>query len=287
MSLDHLLSKTYGPRTCRVVPEKIAEYVAATGDDPDRWRGAAPPSFAGLLLFVVASEFVSAPDVIEHTRVLLHTDQVFRWHQPLTVGQKVQVTGRVERVRHRGAVSLVTFSTAVTVEDGSPLIEATSKFVMGSEPAQETIEEWPEPPVNDRARTDPPVPAPLPAVGGALPQLAKSASRADLVRYAGASGDFNPIHLDHRAAVAAGLPGVVAHGLLLAAWVTQAASAATAREDPLVDLRLRFRAPLRPGAPALVSADVETIEADTATLQVAVRCDGARLVTGRATARTR
>lgn len=39
-------------------------------------------------------------------------------------------------------------------------------------------------------------------------------TRADLIRYAGASGDFNPIHWNDRFATEVGLPGVIAHGML-------------------------------------------------------------------------
>ncbi|NIP92489.1 MAG: hypothetical protein GWO24_03050, partial [Akkermansiaceae bacterium] len=65
--------------------------------------------------------------------------------------------------------------------------------------------------------------ADLPETGSEIAPLLKSASRADLVRYAGITRDFNPIHWDHEAAVEAGLPGVIVHGLLMASWVTQAA----------------------------------------------------------------
>jgi acyl dehydratase len=51
-------------------------------------------------------------------------------------------------------------------------------------------------------------------VGTALPPLTVHVTRADLVRYAGASTDFNPIHYSERFAAAVGLPGVIAHGML-------------------------------------------------------------------------
>ena len=51
-------------------------------------------------------------------------------------------------------------------------------------------------------------------VGTELPALSVRLTRADLVRYAGASTDFNPIHYSERFAARVGLPGVVAHGLL-------------------------------------------------------------------------
>ncbi|WP_219412803.1 MaoC family dehydratase [Pseudonocardia nigra] len=52
------------------------------------------------------------------------------------------------------------------------------------------------------------------AAGQELPPLSLRVTRADLVRYAGASGDFNPIHWSDRVATGVGLPGVIAHGML-------------------------------------------------------------------------
>jgi len=51
-------------------------------------------------------------------------------------------------------------------------------------------------------------------VGQQLPGFSRTFTRADLVRYAGASGDFNPIHWSNPAAAALGLPDVIAHGML-------------------------------------------------------------------------
>jgi acyl dehydratase len=50
--------------------------------------------------------------------------------------------------------------------------------------------------------------------GAELPPLTVTLSRTDVVRYSGASGDFNPIHWSDRVAQQVGLPGVVAHGML-------------------------------------------------------------------------
>jgi acyl dehydratase len=50
--------------------------------------------------------------------------------------------------------------------------------------------------------------------GAELPSLSVRLNRTDLVRYAGASGDFNPIHWSDRVAGEVGLPGVIAHGML-------------------------------------------------------------------------
>ena len=53
-----------------------------------------------------------------------------------------------------------------------------------------------------------------PQVGTELPPLTVRFTRADLVRYAGAAGDFNPIHFSEHFAARVGLPGVIAHGML-------------------------------------------------------------------------
>ncbi|HVV23863.1 MAG TPA: MaoC family dehydratase [Pseudonocardiaceae bacterium] len=52
------------------------------------------------------------------------------------------------------------------------------------------------------------------AVGDELPPLTVTLTRADLVRYAGASLDFNPIHWSESTATGVGLPDVIAHGML-------------------------------------------------------------------------
>ena len=62
-------------------------------------------------------------------------------------------------------------------------------------------------------------------------------TRADLVRYAGASGDFNPIHWSDRTARAVGLPGVIAHGMFTMALAGRALDAWTG--DPGAVRRVR------------------------------------------------
>ena len=70
-------------------------------------------------------------------------------------------------------------------------------------------------------------------------------TRADLVRYAGASGDFNPIHWSDRVATGVGLPGVIAHGMLTMALVGRAVTAWVGG-DPgaIIDYQVRFTRPV-------------------------------------------
>lgn len=69
-------------------------------------------------------------------------------------------------------------------------------------------------------------------------------SRASLVRYAGASGDFNPIHWNERFAQSVGLPGVIAHGMLTMGTAVQLVSDWAGDPGAIVDYQSRFTKPV-------------------------------------------
>ncbi|MEU5787976.1 MaoC family dehydratase [Micromonospora purpureochromogenes] len=77
-----------------------------------------------------------------------------------------------------------------------------------------------------------------------LPTQTFRITRADLVRYAGASGDFNPIHWNDRTATKVGLPGVIAHGMFTMALVGRAVTTWAGAPDAVVDFGVRFTRPV-------------------------------------------
>jgi acyl dehydratase len=77
-----------------------------------------------------------------------------------------------------------------------------------------------------------------------LPVQTFRVTRADLVHYAGASGDFNPIHWSDRQAVKVGLPGVIAHGMFTMALVGRAVTAWAGAPDAVVEYNVRFTKPV-------------------------------------------
>jgi acyl dehydratase len=81
-------------------------------------------------------------------------------------------------------------------------------------------------------------------VGQVLPVRKFQVTRADLVRYAGASGDFNPIHWSERIARGVGLPGVIAHGMLTMALAGRAVTGWAGAPDAVVDFGVRFSRPV-------------------------------------------
>jgi acyl dehydratase len=86
-------------------------------------------------------------------------------------------------------------------------------------------------------------------VGTELPERVFPVTRADLVRYAGASGDFNPIHWNERVATEVGLPGVIAHGMFTMALASRVVTDWAGDPGALVEYHVRF------GRPVLVPDD--------------------------------
>lgn len=230
-----LVDQPIGPHHFRVCVENVNDFVRATGDEADRWEDAAPPGFMATLLFVVASDLLRQLS----DRSVIHGEQTFTWHRRIGMESEMDVTGRVSRVRERGGVAFVDFDVEV-VDNIGPVADATSLFLVSPIAEPDEVSERLEPSPEDDGSPD---------------RGQVSVSRADLVRYAAATRDWNPIHWDHDAAVAAGLPGVVAHGLLQAAWALAAASRLRSGDAPLRSATVRFRNPLAPARPVSVGVE--------------------------------
>jgi len=279
--LAELVGRTYGPFVVDTSATRVAEFADVTGDDPGRWSDHAPPLFANAVLFAVAPAFLEDPSVVPFTRALIHSEQSFAWHRPLAIGERLRVSGEIAGVRARGSLNLVDFALHAESDAGAWLA-GDAVFLMSATAAAESEEEA-EPAFDLRPEMDgPAVPATLPGAGDAIDRLRCGASRFDLVRYAAVTRDWNPIHWDHAAAVSAGLPGVIVHGLLMAAWMARAATRYGASPRPLASMALRFRRPLRPGEPATVVGSVADVATDGADLDLILESGGERLVTGRA-----
>ena len=82
------------------------------------------------------------------------------------------------------------------------------------------------------------------AVGAELPEQVVRVTRADLVRYAGASGDFNPIHWNDRVATDVGLPGVIAHGMFTMAVASRLVSSWAGDPGAIDEYHVRFGRPV-------------------------------------------
>ena len=81
-------------------------------------------------------------------------------------------------------------------------------------------------------------------VGDVIAERTVHLTRESLVRYAGASGDFNPIHYRDDVAAAVGLPGVLAHGMLTMGLASSVVVAALPADARLIDYGVRFTKPV-------------------------------------------
>ena len=115
--------------------------------------------------------------------------------------------------------------------------------------------------------------------GAALPSLSVTPDKYVPHRYAGASGDFNPIHIDPEFARNVGLPGNILHGLWTMAQVARAAEEA-AGDDPrsLKRLSVQFRGMGAPEKEIVVSGNVREADGSSATIEIVATQDGNQII---------
>ncbi|MGW4351470.1 fused (3R)-hydroxyacyl-ACP dehydratase subunits HadA/HadB [Nocardia sp. NPDC004582] len=234
--------------------EKIREYARAVQDfHPAHWSedAAGELGYAGL---IAPTTFISTAamlanrkllqTVLEGYDVIVQTDQVFEMYKPVVTGERLVSDVELSSVRRIGGKDLLTITNTfsdmagdimqvmhttvvgLTGEDVNADISATIDRVMMSglestPTAGADTARVPEP--GDAARYSSVSRARTPftsvrfedlAVGDELPARTVTLTRGDLVNYAGVSGDVNPIHWHAEIATLAGLPDVIAHGML-------------------------------------------------------------------------
>jgi acyl dehydratase len=108
--------------------------------------------------------------------------------------------------------------------------------------------------------------------GEQLPEQRFAVTRADLVRYAGASGDRNPIHWSDRVATSVGLPGVIAHGMYTLALAARA-----------LDTWAKFTKPVvvpddDTGVEVVVRGTVTAVSEEGTSVTLEVTCGGEKVL---------
>jgi acyl dehydratase len=174
----------------------------------------APPTFPVLQAWRVGVEELQAIGPrVDYGRAL-HAGQCFSYERPLRVGEVLHGRCRCEEVTRRegrsGAMSFITYRTEYTGAGGEAVASSDYTLVelerSRPDPGEQQQRPEPEPPPAQHARDLEPL------------------GRVDFARYAGASGDFHPMHIDEEAALAAGEPSVFAAGMLVAGLVGAAAT---------------------------------------------------------------
>jgi acyl dehydratase len=114
--------------------------------------------------------------------------------------------------------------------------------------------------------------------GAEIPELRVTPDKYLTVRYAGASGDFNPIHIDEELARAVGLPGRILHGLWTMAQVARAQTEAAGGPEHLKRLSVQFRGMGVPEQEVLVSGTVREAADGRVTIDTVAEQAGKQII---------
>ena len=220
--------------------ERIAAYAAATNDPIAEHRAGdlAPPVFAVVPAFDSSAEAVLAVAPPELLMMLVHGEQDFFYHRPITPGMELVTRSAPLGVRQTSAGVVVAVKSETRTPDGALVNEQwMSTFFRGAQDQQSAGEQAPPHALDDALRAQAPV-----------GEAKQHVDEDQTVRYAEPSGDHNPIHLDPDFARAVGLPGIINHGLCTMAFASHAVIG-LAEADPrnLERLAVRFARPVLPG----------------------------------------
>jgi acyl dehydratase len=115
-------------------------------------------------------------------------------------------------------------------------------------------------------------------VGTQIPELRVTPDKYLTARYAGASGDFNPIHIDEEFARAVGLPGRILHGLWTMAQVARAQTEAAGGPEHLKRLSVQFRGMGLPEQEVVVSGTVRESDGGTVVVETVAEQAGNQII---------
>lgn len=227
------LGTSYSEVTETIEPEKAAAYAAATNDDNPAYASGkyAPPVFGVVPTW--AAMGMAVADVVppEAMLMVVHGEQDMHFHQPLVPGK--QLTTRAEAFSIRVGSSGTRFTVLVTSDDTSSgnrvLEQYITMFIRGMTDGESAGPDKPDHTFPETAR------------GHKVGEYSVHVDSDQTYRYADASGDRMPIHLDENVAKSVGLPGIIAHGLCTMAMTSQAVVATAADGDPARVKRLAVR----------------------------------------------
>jgi acyl dehydratase len=238
------LDKQYPFATTVVTPEATQGYARACNEDNPRYFDpavpggiVASPMFAAVVTWIPVISVMTDPQLRADLLRLLHTAQDMEFLAPIRPGDTISATARIS------SIETVAGGEALTLE-----LDASNQHRQRVNHALFTalIRGRRYPPTTAEARS---APATDPSRGAPLAVIRQTLDRDQTFRYAEASGDRNPIHVDDNVARMAGLPGIVVHGLCTMAFACRAVVDNLCGADPmrLKRLAVRFSRPVFPG----------------------------------------
>lgn len=303
--------------------EKVREYARAVQDyHPAHWdvAAAAKLGYSGL---VAPLTFTSTPGMSCNRRMFesvvvgydtyVQTEEVFEQHRPIVAGDELKIDVELTSVRRIAGRDLITVTNTftdaagervhtlhttvvgVTAEDINPAVKAAVQKammhdvdIMGIDGSDAVYEKTVRPAgeiriADDADRTPGSLSFDDLSVGDELPVHHTRLSRGDLVNYAGVAGDANPIHWDEDIAKLAGLPDVIAHGMLTMGLGAGFVSDWSGDPGAVTRYAVRLSAPsvvsAAEGADIEFSGKVKSLDPETRTgvVLVAAKSDGRKI----------
>ncbi|HVF52898.1 MAG TPA: MaoC/PaaZ C-terminal domain-containing protein [Actinomycetota bacterium] len=232
-----LIGRSYDVTTFEVTADAIEAYARATNDENERYISTdvvAPPVFPVVPAFGTFMAAGMDPELGADLLRLVHAGQEHVFHAPIRPGDVLTVEAKLESVEQKETGETFTVAATETNQDGVLVAEVRgTMFIRGS---------------GSGARKDAPAAGDEPERDIVYEETTKI-DDDQTHRYADASGDHNPIHLDPNVAQMAGLPGIIVHGMCTMAIATKAAVNGVAGGDPTRVRRLsvRLSKPVLPG----------------------------------------
>ncbi len=302
--------------------EKIREYARAVQDyHPVHWNRAAAADL-GYPGLVAPLTFTSTPgmtcnrymfeQVVVGYDTYLQTEEVFEQHRPIVEGDELVVDVELTSVRRVAGRDMITVTNTftdtegervhtlhttvvgVTAEDLNPEIKTAvhnammhdvNIFGVGESAYEKTVRPAGEVRIATGGETRPPGTPSFEdvKVGDELAVRHMRLSRGDLVNYAGVAGDANPIHWDEEIAKLAGLPDVIAHGMLTMGLGAGFASEWSGDPGAVTRYAVRLSQPAvvsaKEGADIEFSGRVKSLDPETRSgvIIVAAKSDGKKI----------
>lgn len=259
------LATVFSPATMEIEKSHITAFARAIGDPNPLWndeRAARKSRYGGLIApptFARMIGFALRPGTIQQTLLpgSLQVDGGTEWEyfEPIRPGDRITVHRKVTDVYERhgaaGPLVFITDESSFTNQFGEIAVIQRGTAIRYSPkpadaaPASSSVAQDRSPSSERRRPYWDDV-----LEGEEIPPLRKCTTTQDLVRYAGASRDFSEIHYDKDFALSAGLPGVILHGALKAAYLGQMITDWIGEDGTLAKLGCQHRGMDFPGGVA-------------------------------------
>ena len=248
------INKDFGECQYEISKEKVKEFLLAIKADPEKFKsGITPPTFGAVFQSELLAKILFDKELNLNLKKLVHGEQEFIYHKHAYVGDSIKSKGFIENIFEKKGHDFVVFKVLSYNSEDKLLVEAKWTFIIrgGNDKEFSLFEKLSigllsffSPKANSpkvklkenphyEILTDNQI-AMRVLIDKYMPQ-----------RYAGASGDFNPIHLDFELGKQVGLGGNILHGMATMALAGNLILKAKPAED-LKIFRTRFSAPVKP-----------------------------------------